>query len=93
MPILAEPVKDALQHTEPAHVEKLDAEFLQQFATYGRLGCLAEVDASAQRAVESLILGRVVALEDEQILTTAGDDEGDRADRRHPLKLSERRPW
>jgi hypothetical protein len=72
------------------NVEQIDTEFLLQLAPNGRFGCLTELDASAQGPVEDLVFGGVVILENEEIVTTTWNGQGDRADVGHPLKLSKR---
>lgn len=48
VPVAAERVEQVFQNTQEAYVEKVDVEFLAQFAPYGCLGSLAEVDAPTQ---------------------------------------------
>src|SRR5690349_17345554 len=67
VPVPTEAVEDVLQHAQQTNVEQLVAEFFPQFPANCRFGCLAEIDAPAQRPVEGLILRRVVAFEDQEV--------------------------
>lgn len=80
VPVSAESVKDVFQHAQATYVDELDVKLLAQFATYGRLGRLTEVDAPTQGPVEGLVLRGVVILEDEQVLTATWHGQGNRAD-------------